>query len=108
MPRKAKPVSGVFEKTEGSGIFYVRYRVNGKLVRKKIGTRSQAVDYLNKVKHIRSSGDGVVPVTAKAPARTSAEIRELMEGSTLGELADGLLQQIISDPERYKDQHNRL
>ena len=40
--RKAKRIKSVYEKNEGSGIWYVRYRLDGKLVRKKIGTQAQA------------------------------------------------------------------
>ena len=58
--RQAKQVSGVYEKNEGSGIWYIRYRTQGKLVRKKVGTHSQAKDYLDKLKLVRATGDGDV------------------------------------------------
>ena len=65
MAREAKPVKGVYEHVKGSGVWYVRYRVEGKLVRKKIGTQAQAKSYLDKLNYVRASGDGVVPASAK-------------------------------------------
>jgi hypothetical protein len=75
MARKAQPVSGVSEKNEGSDTWYVRYRLHGHLVRKKIGSRQQAADYLKKVQYIRASGDGNIPALAKQTAKTTAEMR---------------------------------
>jgi integrase len=106
MARKAQPVSGVYEKNEGSDIWYIRYRLSGKLVRKKIGTRKQAIDYLAKVKHIRASGDGIVPTSALEPARTTAEAREPIQGVLFGDLCDGLITHIAKNPTEYKDQRN--
>jgi integrase len=106
MARKAQPVSGVYEKNEDSGVWYVRYRLHGHLVRKKIGSRQQAINYLSKVRHIRASGDGVVPVTATVPARTTAEAKEDFQGVMFGELCDGLLAYIKKNPTEYKDQRN--
>ena len=57
MPRAPRPSSGVYEKNPGSRIWYIRYRINGKLVRKKIGTRQQAIDQLDKVRFLRASGE---------------------------------------------------
>ncbi len=34
MLRKALPVEGVYEREEGSGFWYARFKINGKLVRK--------------------------------------------------------------------------
>jgi integrase len=109
MARQAKPVSGVYEKVEGSGTWYIRYRTQGKLVRKKIGTQKQAKDYLDKLKLVRATGDGIVPVTATEPVRTVKEAADLavVQGSVLiSELCDGLLQQIKDRPREYKDQLN--
>ncbi|WP_348269428.1 site-specific integrase [Edaphobacter paludis] len=113
MARQAKKASGVYEKYPGSGVFYVQYRLKaaleerpGKLIRKKIGTRQQAIDYLDKVKHIRASGDGVIPATAKLPVRTTAELREDAQGVMFGELCEGLLKHIANNPTEYKDQKN--
>ena len=84
MARQAKPVSGVYEKVERSGVWYIRYRTQGKLVRKKIGTQKQAKDYLDKLKLVRATGDGIVPVTATEPVRTVKEAADLavVEGSS--------------------------
>jgi integrase len=106
MARQAKKAAGVYEHNEGSGIWYVRYRVRGKLVRKMIGTRQEAIDYRDKVRHIRASGDGVVPVTAAEPARTTEEARTEAHGVLFGELCDGLLKHIKKNPLEYKDQRN--
>jgi integrase len=107
--RQAKQVSGVYEKNEGSGIWYIRYRTQGKLVRKKVGTQKQAKDYLDKLKLVRATGDGIVPVTATEPVRTVKEAADLagIQGSVLlSELCDGLLKQIKDRPREYKDQLN--
>ena len=109
MARQAKQVSGVYEKNEGSGIWYIRYRTQGKLVRKKVGTQKQAKDYLDKLKLVRATGDGIVPVTATEPVRTVKEAADLagIQGSVLlSELCDGLLKQIKDRPREYKDQLN--
>lgn len=109
MARAAKKVEGVYEKNKGSGIWYVRYRLNGKLVRKKIGTQTQAKTYYDKVNYVRSSGDGVVPLSAKQVVLTAKEVAALPIANdevTLGDLCDGLLAQIIADPEHYRDQVN--
>jgi integrase len=107
--RQAKQVSGVYEKTEGSGIWYIRYRTQGKLVRKKVGTQKQAKDYLDKLRLVRATGDGIVPVTATQPVRTVKEAAELavVQGSILiSKLCDGLLKQIQERPREYMDQLN--
>jgi integrase len=109
MARQAKPVSGVYEKVDGSGVWYIRYRTQGKLVRKKIGTQKQAKDYLDKLKLVRATGDGIIPVTATAPVRTVKEAADLavVERSVLiSKLCDGLLKQIQDRPREYKDQLN--
>ena len=109
MARQAKPVSGVYEKNEGSGIWYIRYRTQGTLVRKKVGTQKQAKDYLDKLKLVRSTGDGIVPVTATEPVRTAKEVAGLaviQKGILIGKLCDGLLKQIKDRPREYKDQKN--
>lgn len=117
MARKPRPVTGVYEKNPGSGIWYIRYRVNGRLVRKRIGARQQAIDALDKVKYIKSSGSGVVPTSAKQPALTLEDQREIARandeaaaGITLGELCDLLQQHIVErhrqNPNKYRDQTN--
>jgi integrase len=109
MAREAKQVRGVYEHVKGSGIWYVRYRLDGKLVRKKIGSQAQAKSYLDKLNYVRASGDGVVPVSAKKVVRTAKEIASDPAGSgqvTLGQLCDGLKAKIAADPEHYRDQYN--
>lgn len=44
MPRKTQPRStGVWEKVPGSGVWWIRYRVEGKLKREKVGRRGDAI-----------------------------------------------------------------
>ena len=44
MPRKEQPrVTGVWEKAPGSGVWWIRYRVDGKLKREKVGRKSDAI-----------------------------------------------------------------
>lgn len=44
MPRKSQQrVTGVWEKTPGSGVWWIRYRVDGKLKREKVGRKSDAI-----------------------------------------------------------------
>jgi integrase len=106
MARQALPVAGIWQKNPGSGIWYIRYRYKGKLVRKRIGTRQQAIEALEKVKYLRVSGAGNVPITAKQPARTFAEERAATDGVLLSELCDGLAKQIRNDRDTYRDQYN--
>ncbi|RSL15576.1 site-specific recombinase XerD [Edaphobacter aggregans] len=104
--RTGKAVAGVYEKNEGSGIWYVRYRLHGHLVRKRIGRREDAVAYLEKVRYIRSSGNGSVPETAKQTARTKDEVEAEIAGVTVSHLCDLLLNHIQKNPKKYKDQEN--
>ena len=39
MPRKRKPVRGLWEREPGSEIWWIRYRVDGVLKREKVGSR---------------------------------------------------------------------
>ncbi|MEO6982583.1 MAG: site-specific integrase [Edaphobacter sp.] len=106
MARQPKKVEGVYEKNPGTGIWYVRYRMNGHLVRKMIGLRQDAIDYQDKLRFVRASGEGIIPVTAKQPVLTLTQQETISGLITLGDLCDGLLKQIQSDPERYRDQAN--
>jgi hypothetical protein len=86
----------------------VRYRLHGHLVRKKIGSRHQAIDYLKKVRYIRASGDGAVPTSAKQSARTATEMKQEVSEVTVTDLCDLLLKH-IQNPKfshKYKDQAN--
>lgn len=104
------PVEGVYEKNKGSGVWYVRYRKNGKLVRKALGKYQAAVDYHRKVKVLIRSGEGHVPGTAKDTPKTDKELARLAVktsgGVTVSELCDDLLSHIQSRPEQFKDQRN--
>ncbi|MGA2438379.1 MAG: site-specific integrase [Acidobacteriaceae bacterium] len=92
MSRRAGPVEGVFERVAGSGVWYVRFRINGKLVRKSFGAdRNSAVAYVEKARTLRRSGDGYVPATAKRPPRSFAEIAAIGTGTTINELCDDAL-----------------
>ena len=109
MPRAPKPVSGVYEKNPGSGIWYIRYRINRKLVRKKIGNRQQAIDHLDKVRFLRTSGEGVVATSAKQYTRTKQELADFGEGGiTIQKLGDEYLAYIQDEdnPDRPLDQQN--
>ncbi len=90
--RRAGPVEGVFERVAGSGVWYARFRVNGKLVRKSFGAdRISAVAYVEKARTLRRSGNGYVPATAKRPPRSFAEIARIGTGTTINELCDDAL-----------------
>jgi hypothetical protein len=104
MARKPNDVAGVFEKNLGSGIWYIRYRpVGGASVRKRIGSRPNAIEYLNKVKLIKATGEGVIAKSAKERTRTKDEIDN---GITVNQLCDGYLAHIQSptNPDRPSDQ----
>jgi len=65
MPSGSRPSSGVYENDPGSGIWYARLRVNGKLVRKSIGTKTEAIAYVEKARMIRRTGAGILPTSAR-------------------------------------------
>jgi integrase len=106
MAKEAKKVTGVYEKNLGNGDWYVRYRVDGKLVRKMIGTRQQAIGYMDRLKVVRREKTGEVPTTAKDAVKTYADAKEQVEGVLFGVLCDGLLKKIKANPAEYKDQLN--
>jgi integrase len=104
MARKPNDVSGVFEKNPSSGIWYVRYRpTGGDSVRKRIGSRAEAIDYLNKVKLIKATGEGVL---ARSAGERTRRKDEMDNGITVGELCDQYLAHIQnpSNPDRPSDQ----
>jgi hypothetical protein len=68
MARKPKPVANVYEKNAGSGIWYIRYRIDGKLVRKKVGNHQQATHQVTILQGIRASGPTIIPTSAKQPS----------------------------------------
>ena len=103
-----KQVEGVYEKNPNSGVWYTRLRVGGKLVRKAIGTRSEAIAYIEKARTLRRTGEGVVPQTAKRPARTFTEIEKAGGQTTIDKLCESYLAH-IQDPGnrvRPRDQVN--
>lgn len=108
MPKKPKQVEGVYEKNPGSGVWYTRLRVQGKLVRKAIGTRAEAVAYIEKARTLRRTGEGVVPQTAKRPARSFSEIELTGAVTSVAELCDLYLAHIQDEhnPDRPRDQVN--
>jgi integrase len=107
MPRKATPVEGVFEREEGSGIWYARFTVNGKLVRKSFGrNRPAAINYVEKARTLRRSGEGIVPDTAKRPVLTIPELEVLGGSVTVDELCDDYLRHLQGRPDLFKDQRN--
>lgn len=97
MPRKAKQIEGVFEKNPGSGVWYVRYRSQGKLVRKAIGTKREAEAYVEKARTIRRDGKGVLPTTATMPIRTEEEVKLWGDGVTVNILCDQYEAHIMDD-----------
>jgi integrase len=105
MPRPAKRIGNVYEKNRGNGLWYVRYRVDGKLVRKAIGSKQQALDYLDTLREQRRVGS--LPLTATETILTNEQMRRAeTQGILLGHLCDGLLAHIKKNPSEYKDQKN--
>lgn len=110
VPKKANSVVGVFELKPD--VWCARLRVNGKLVRKRFGrgpaARKQAVDWVEKARTVRRTGEGVLPGTAKRPVLTTAEVAVLGDtgGITIEKLCDELLAYIKRHPEEYRDQKN--
>jgi integrase len=70
-----KPVRGVYENVPGSGVWYVRYKIAGKIVKKSIGTRAAAIDEINKVNDIRRTGVGILATSAKEHTQTHEELK---------------------------------
>jgi integrase len=98
MPRAMKSIKGLYEHEPGSGVWYIRYKLNGKLVRKSIGRRQQALDELDKVNIIRRSGAGVVASSAKERTRTFVELAGLDgSGVTVDQLCSDYLTHIADE-----------
>jgi integrase len=107
--RPLKKFQGLYEKVAGSGIWYIRYRVKGKLVRKMIGDRDEAIEALRKVTTIRTSGMGVLATSAKELTLTVEEESTAEVGKiTVGQLCDEYLAHIqnLNNPRRPSDQVN--
>ncbi len=106
MARPLKKIQGLYEKIPGSGIWYIRYRIKGRLVRKMIGPRDAAIAALDKVTTIRTSGLGVLGTSAKAVTLTHAEQATAEIGKiTVGEICDHYLAHILNphNTERPRD-----
>ena len=78
MPRKEqRRVPGVWEKVAGSGVWWIRYRVDGKLRREKVGRRGDA----NDLYHTRKAG---IRAWVKLPddlRSTGVKFKELAEAT---------------------------
>ncbi len=79
MPRKDQTrVRGVWERIPGSGIWWIRYRVEGKLKREKVGRKGDAIDLYQ----MRKSD-------ARAGTKLPSNLRSA--GVKFKELADAIL-----------------
>jgi integrase len=79
MPRRPKvKATGVWEKEPGSGVWWIRYRAEGKLKREKVGRRSDAIDlYRQRKSDIRA---GVkLPANLRTKGIKFSEIAEEAE-----------------------------
>ena len=110
MPRPPAPVKGVYQREDDpSGNWYARFRLDGKLVKKSFGNnRAAAIEYVEKARTLRRSGEGHVPKSAKGIPKTAKELEATAWDSSVlfGELCDDLLRHIQSKPNVYKDQRN--
>ena len=110
MPKPPVPVKGVYRrKDDASGHWYARFRVDGRLVKKSFGTdRAAAIEYVEKTRTLRRTGEGHVPKSAKGLPKTAKELEATTLSSSvlLAELCDDLLRHIQSKPNVYKDQRN--
>lgn len=109
MPKPPAPVRGVFQRNDGNGNWYARFRVDGKLVKKSFGQdRAAAVAYVEKTRTLRLIGEGHVPRSAKGTPKTARELEASASASSVlvSELCDDLLRHIQSKPNVYKDQRN--
>lgn len=107
MARRAARVEGVYERVPGSGLWHVRYRQSGKLVRKSFGhDRAAAIAYAEKARTLKRTGEGYVPANAREAVRTRLEVEQQTSAITVAELCDDLLGHIQSKPQLYKDQKN--
>ncbi|MDP9051504.1 MAG: site-specific integrase [Acidobacteriota bacterium] len=114
MAMKKAPVEGVYERAVGSGIWYARYYINNKQVRKSFGRdRVAAVAWVEAARTVKRSGVGILPTSAKKAVKTAGDLAAervaaavTPDSVLIGELCDGLLAHIQSNPARYKDQLN--
>lgn len=88
MARKVdeEPVRGLWERVPGSGVWWIRYRVNGVLKREKVGRKSDAIDLLN---------------TRRNERRVGVKLPDNLRDA-------GLKFKVLSDDiERYSEAHHR-
>jgi hypothetical protein len=102
MPCKPNALSGVFEKHAGSGVWYIRYSVNGKNVRKMIGTRAQAIEVLHKVRLVKVTGQGRIAKSGREQTLTQDEISNPAQSDlTVSQLCCDYLEH-IQDPKNKR------
>ncbi len=110
MPRPPAPVKGVYQRDDDpSGNWYARFRIDGKLVKKSFGSdRAAAIEYVEKARTLRRSGEGHIPKSARGVPKTAKELESKAQNSSvlIAELCDDLLRHIQSKPNVYKDQRN--
>ncbi len=110
MPRPPAPVKGVYQRDDDpSGNWYARFRIDGKLVKKSFGSdRAAAIEYVEKARTLRRSGEGHIPKSARGIPKTAKELESTAQNSSvlIAELCDDLLRHIQSKPNVYKDQRN--
>ena len=110
MPRPPAPVKGVYQRDDDpSGNWYARFRIDGKLVKKSFGSdRAAAIEYVEKARTLRRSGEGHIPKSARGVPKTAKELESTAQNSSvlIAELCDDLLRHIQSKPNVYKDQRN--
>ena len=110
MPRPPAPVKGVYQRDDDpSGNWYARFRIDGKLVKKSFGSdRAAAIEYVEKARTLRRSGEGHIPKSARGVPKTAKELQSTAQNSSvlIAELCDDLLRHIQSKPNVYKDQRN--
>ena len=86
---------GVWERVSGSGIWWIRYRVEGKLKREKVGRKGDAIDLYRQRKS-----------DARAGAKLPSNLRTA--GVKFKELADAILVYSVSHHRDTKNIKIRL
>jgi len=111
MAKQPKKVVGVYQRA-GTETWCAQLRVGGKLVRKSFGLgpagRNAAIEWVEKARTVRRTGEGILPPTAKRPVLTTQEVAVLGDtgGVTVGKLCDEFAAYIKRHPEEYRDQKN--
>lgn len=112
MAQQPAPAEGVYERVVGSGKWYARYYLNNKQVRKSFGRdREAAVAWVEGARTVKRSGKGFLPASAKQAIKTADELAADQAAAVLaashngvlfGELCDGLLKDIMANPDAEK------